>query len=77
MRQIIGIFDEYTSRENGKNVHPAPCVLGETGVLESRDAAARLSDSSRRSVEGPNIKKRLDIDPVEAELVRLIFRPVR
>ena len=40
MRQIIGIFDEYTSRENGKNVTRAM----RESAKEWRPAAARIPD---------------------------------
>ena len=42
MRQMIGIFDEYTSRENGKNVIRAMREVGQTGLLEWHDPASRL-----------------------------------
>src|SRR6516162_7152426 len=73
MRQMIGIFDEYTSRENGKNVTRAMRESAKQGFWNGTTPPLgyRIVEAERR---GSKIKKRLDIDPVEAELVRLIFR---
>ncbi|MCJ2025288.1 recombinase family protein [Methylobacterium sp. J-067] len=72
MRQVIALFDEYQSKENAKHVlramkenakqgfyNGAPVPLGYTVVeVEKR---------------GNRVKKRLVIDTVEAETVRLMF----
>ena len=72
MRQVIAMFDEYSSRENAKHVlramnenarqgfyNGSPLPLGYTAVeVEKR---------------GNKSKKKLSIDPVEAETVKLIF----
>jgi len=72
MRQVIALFDEYQSKENAKHVlramkenakqgfyNGAPVPLGYTVVeVEKR---------------GVRIKKRLAVDTVEAETVRLMF----
>ena len=73
MRQMIGIFDEYTSRENGKNVIRAMRESARQGFWNGTTPPLgyRIVAAERR---GPKVKKRLEIDPVEAELVRLIFR---
>src|SRR5262249_19986340 len=73
MRQIIGIFDEYTSRENGKNVTRAMRESARQGVWDGSTPPLgyRIIEAERR---GAKIKKRLEIDPVEAETVQLIFR---
>jgi site-specific DNA recombinase len=73
MRQIIGIFDEYTSRENGKNVTRAMRESAKQGFWNGATPPLgyRIIEAERR---GSKVKKRLDVDPVEAELVRLIFR---
>jgi site-specific DNA recombinase len=73
MRQIIGIFDEYTSRENGKNVTRAMRESAKQGFWNGAGPPLgyRIVEAERR---GSKIKKRLDVDPVEAELVRLIFK---
>jgi hypothetical protein len=50
MRQIIGIFDvKYFAREE---CHPRRARVGQTRILERRDAAAGLFASSRRSAAG-------------------------
>ena len=73
MRQIIGIFDEYTSRENGKNVTRAMRESAKQGFWNGATPPLgyRVVEAERR---GSKIKKRLQIDPVEAEVVHLIFR---
>jgi DNA invertase Pin-like site-specific DNA recombinase len=73
MRQIIGIFDEYTSRENGKNVSRAMRESAKQGFWggATPPLGYRTVEAERR---GARIKKRLAVDPVEAELVRQIFR---
>jgi len=73
MRQIIGIFDEYTSRENGKNVSRAMRESAKQGFWNGTTPPLgyRIAEAERR---GSKVKKRLEVDPVEAELLRLIFR---
>jgi site-specific DNA recombinase len=73
MRQIIGVFDEYTSRENGKNVTRAMRESAKQGFWNGSTPPLgyRIIESERR---GSKIKKKLAKDPVEAELVRLIFQ---
>ena len=73
MRQIIGVFDEYTSRENGKNVTRAMRESAKQGFWNGArpPLGYRTYEAERR---GSKIKKRLEIDPVEAETVRQLFR---
>ena len=73
MRQIIGIFDEYTSRENGKNVTRAMRESARQGFWNGATPPLgyRIVEAERR---GSKVRKRLDVDPIEAELVHLIFR---
>ncbi len=73
MRQIIGIFDEYTSKENGKQVTRAMRENALQGFWNgaSPPLGYTIVEAERR---GAKVKKRLAIDPVEAETVRLIFR---
>ena len=72
MRQIIGVFDEYTSRENGKNVSRAMRESAKQGFWNGATPPLgyRIVEAEKR---GAKIKKKLAIDPVEAELVRKIF----
>ena len=73
LRQVIGIFDEYTSRENGKNVSRAMHESARQGFWNGATAPLgyRIVEAEKR---GSKIKKKLAVDPVEAELVGLIFR---
>lgn len=73
MRQIIGVFDEYTSRENGKNVSRAMRESAKQGFWNGATPPLgyRIVEAERR---GTKIKKKLEVDPVNAELVRLIFK---
>ena len=73
MRQIIGIFDEYTSKENGKNVTRAMKENAKQGFWNgaSPPLGYTIIEAERR---GQKIKKHLAVEPVEAETVRLIFR---
>ncbi len=72
MRQIIGIFDEYISRENGKNVTRAMRESAKQGFWNGATPPLghRIVEAERR---GSKIKKRLGVDSVGSELVRLIF----
>lgn len=65
MRQMIGIFDEYTSRENGKNVIRAMCESarqgfwnGTTPPLGYRIVAAERRGSKSRSASKSTLSKR-------------------
>jgi site-specific DNA recombinase len=73
MRQIIGIFDEYTSRENGKNTTRSMRESAKQGFWNGATPPLgyKIVEAERR---GTKIKKKLAIDPIEAELVRLIFK---
>lgn len=72
MRQIIGVFDEYTSRENGKNVSRAMRESAKQGFWNGATPPLgyRIVEAERR---GTKIKKKLAIDPAKAELVRQMF----
>jgi len=73
MRQVIGLFDEFSSKENGKNVTRAMRESAKQGFWNGARAPLgyRIVEAERR---GSKIKKRLDVDPIEAETVRLIYR---
>jgi site-specific DNA recombinase len=49
MRQIIGIFDEYTSRENGKNVTRAMRESAKQGFWNGATPPPRLPDHRSRT----------------------------
>jgi site-specific DNA recombinase len=73
IRQIIGIFDEHASRENGNQTKKAMRESASQGFWNGATPPPgyKIVEAERR---GQKIKKKLAIDPVEAERVRLIFR---
>src|SRR5215472_3741059 len=72
MRKVIALFDEYQSKENAKHVIRSMKENARQGFWNGATAPLgyRLIEAERR---GTKIKKKLDIDPVEAETIRLIF----
>src|ERR1700722_20105703 len=72
MRKVIALFDEYQSKENAKNVIRTMKENARQGFWNGATAPLgfKLVEAERR---GTKVKKKLDIDPVEAETVRLIF----
>lgn len=73
MRQLIGIFDEATSREISKNTARAMRESAKQGFWNGSMAPLGYKIIEAES-RGQKTKKKLDIDPVEAETVRLIYR---
>src|SRR5262245_9914143 len=73
MRQVIALFDEYQSKENAKHVLRSMKENARQGYWNgSRPPFGyRAVEVERR---GSRIKKKLAVEPVEAETVRLIFR---
>ena len=73
VRQIIGAFDEHTSREISKNTTRAMRESAKQGFWNGATPPLgyKIVEAERR---GQKIKKKLDIDAVEAETVRLMFR---
>jgi DNA invertase Pin-like site-specific DNA recombinase len=73
MRQVIALFDEYQSKENAKHVLRAMKENARQGYWNGARPpfGYKTVEVERR---GSRIKKKLAIDPVEAETVRLIFR---
>ena len=73
MRQVIALFDEYQSRENAKHVLRAMKENAKQGFYNGSvvPLGYRTEGVEKR---GARLKKRLVIDPVEAEVVRLIFQ---
>ena len=74
MRRIINLFDEHQSRENSKHTHRAMCENVRQGNFSGsrppfgfKSVATEISGSRGRK------KKRLEIDPAEALIVRNIF----
>src|SRR5215469_9292341 len=73
MRKVIALFDEYQSRENAKHVIRSMKENARQGFWNGATAPLgyRLVEAEKR---GTKIKKRLAVDPVEAECVRLIYK---
>lgn len=76
MRQVIALFDEYQSRENAKHVLRAMKENARQGFYNGSPVPLgyRAEETEKR---GARVKKKLAIDPAEAETVRLIFRLYR
>ena len=73
MRQVIALFDEYQSREIAKHVLRAMKENARQGFWNGAPVPLgyRAEEVEKR---GARIKKRLVIDPVEAETIKRIFR---
>ena len=73
IRQLIGVFDEHTSREISKNTTRAMRESAKQGYSNGAmpPLGYKIVEAERR---GQKIKKKLAIDAVEAETVRLIYR---
>ena len=73
MRQVIALFDEYQSRENAKHVLRAMKENARQGYWNgARPPYGYMAVEVER--RGSRTKKKLAIDLVEAEIVRLIYR---
>jgi len=73
MRKVIALFDESQSRENAKHVIRSMKENARQGFWNGATVPLgyRLVEAEKR---GTKIKKRLAVDPVEAESVRLICK---
>ena len=73
MRKVIALFDEYQSKENAKHVLRSMKENARQGFWNGATAPLgyRLVEAERR---GAKIKKKLEVDPVEAETVQLIYK---
>lgn len=76
MRQIIALFDEYQSRENGKHVLRAMKENARQGFYNGSPVPLGYTTDEVEK-RGVRVKKRLAVDPVEAETIRLIYRLYR
>ena len=76
MRQIMALFDEYQSKENAKHTLRAMRENARQGYWNgSRPPFGyRVVEAEQR---GTRSKKKLEIDPLRADYVRLIFRLAR
>ena len=73
MRQIMALFDEYQSKENAKHVLRAMNENARQGFWNGArpPIGYRIVAAEQR---GSKIKKKLEIDPLHADTVRLIYR---
>src|SRR5580700_10231536 len=73
MRKVIALFDGYQSKENAKHVIRSMKENARQGFWNGATPPLgyRLIEAEKR---GAKIKKKLEVDPVEAETVRLIFK---
>ena len=76
VRQVFALFDEYQSKENAKHTLRAMQGNARQGFWNGskRPYGYAVVAAEQR---GAKTKKRLAIDPVEAEVIRLIFRLFR
>src|SRR3989440_2798973 len=74
MRQVIALFDEYQSKENAKHVLRSMKENARQGYWNGARPpfGFKAVEGERR---GARIKKKLAVDPVEAQTLRLEFRP--
>jgi DNA invertase Pin-like site-specific DNA recombinase len=77
IRQIMALFDEYQSRENAKHTLRAMKENARQGFWNGAlpPIGYRIVEASEQ--RGHRTKKILEVDPVQAETVRLIFRLAR
>ncbi len=73
MRQIMALFDEYQSKENGKHTLRAMKENARQGFWNGAVAPIgyRVVEAEKRGIK---VKKKLEIDPLHADTVRLAFR---
>src|SRR6476661_5506196 len=73
MRKVIALFDEYQSKENAKHVIRSMKENARQGFWNGATVPLgyKLIEAEKR---GAKIKRKLAIDPVEAEMVTLIFK---
>lgn len=72
VRQVFALFDEYQSKENAKHVLRAMQENARQGFWNGAAAPYGYCIVAAEQ-RGAKTKKRLAIDPVEAEVVRLMF----
>lgn len=76
VRQVFALFDEYQSKENAKHVLRAMQENARQGFWNGSAAPFGYQVVAAEQ-RGAKTKKKLAVDSVEAETVRLIFRLVR
>ena len=73
MRKVIALFDEYQSKENAKHVLRSMKENARQGFWNGATPPLGYKPIEAEK-RGAKIKKKLEVDPVEAETVRLIFK---
>jgi site-specific DNA recombinase len=73
VRQVFALFDEYQSKENAKHTLGAMQENARQGFWNGSKAPYGYAVVAAEQ-RGAKTKKRLAVDPVEAEVVRLMFR---
>ncbi|WP_095089997.1 recombinase family protein [Mesorhizobium sophorae] len=76
VRQVFALFDEYQSKENAKHTLRAMQENARQGFWNGSKAPFGYAVVAAEQ-RGAKTKKRLAIDPVEAETVRLMFKLFR
>jgi site-specific DNA recombinase len=76
VRQVFALFDEYQSKENAKHTLRAMQENARQGFWNGSKAPYGYAVVAAEQ-RGAKTKKRLAIDPVEAEVIRLIFKLFR
>jgi site-specific DNA recombinase len=77
IRQIMALFDEYQSKENAKHTLRAMKENARQGFWNGALPAIGYRIVEAAEQHGHRTKKILEIDPIQAETVRLIFRLAR
>jgi len=77
IRQIMALFDEYQSKENAKHTLRAMKENARQGFWNGAlpPIGYRIVEAAEQ--RGHRTKKTLEIDPIQAETVRLIYRLAR
>jgi DNA invertase Pin-like site-specific DNA recombinase len=77
IRQIMALFDEYQSKENAKHTLRAMKEKARQGFWNGALPPIGYRVVEANEQRGHRIKKTLEIDPIQAETVRLISRLAR
>ena len=77
IRQIMALFDEYQSKENAKHTLRAMKENARQGFWNGALAPIGYRTVEAAEQRGHRTKKTLEIDPIQAETVRPIFRLAR
>jgi hypothetical protein len=77
IRQIMALFDEYQSKENAKHTLRAMKENARQGFWNGALPPIGYRVVEAAEQRGHRTKKMLEIDPIQAETVRLIFRLAR